>query len=101
MEALLRFASEIVRLPVVKGDAQYGGLAGGVRLELRQSIRFVAKVLGHRGKTSTRHQTDREDVAVPWFKPELSTSSLNFHNQRVAFRPHHSLAEARVSKVTG
>jgi hypothetical protein len=98
---LLRFASEIVRLPVVKGDAQYGGLAGGVCLELRQSVRFVAKVLGHRGETSTRRQTDREDVAVPWFKPELSASSLNFHNQRVAFRTHHSFAEARVREVAG
>ena len=61
-----------MRLPVVKRDAQYGGLVGCICLELRQTIRFVAEILSHCHETSLRYYADCEEVAIPWFEFELS-----------------------------
>src|SRR5215468_8763557 len=66
---LFGLASELVGLPIFEGDAQHGELAGGIRLELRESIWFVAEVLGHCREASARRQANCEDFAVPRFEP--------------------------------
>jgi len=44
-----------MNLSILKGDAQHSALAGSVRLELRQYIRFVAHVFGPGSETSAWH----------------------------------------------
>src|SRR5215831_7594054 len=97
---LLRLASELVRLSILERNAQHVELAGCIRLELRKSIRFVAEVFSHCREASARHQADCEDFAVPRFEPEPGAASLNFHYERISFRPHYRLAKTWVVEIT-
>jgi hypothetical protein len=58
-------AAELVRLPVIKRQAQQIELAVFVNLELHEATRPWALVFHRRGKPAGGHQLSREYIAVP------------------------------------